>query len=225
MTLTIYNEIEQGTPEWHDVRRGIPTASTIAGIITPKTIKAANNPDSRAIVAHLVAERITGYTEPSYVSSEMERGHFEEPLARDVYSEHYALATEVGFMVRDDWGFRIGFSPDGVVGDDGLIEIKSRRQKKHLATILADEVPVENIAQCQVGLLVSGRGWLDYVSYCGGMPLWTKRVYPDPKWQTAIVEAVTAFEETAARMIATYTAAVEGRPVTERIDMYEEMGL
>jgi hypothetical protein len=86
-------------------------------------------------------------------------------------------------MVRDDWGFSLGYSPDGLVGDDGLIEVKCRRQKKHLQTILADEVPPENMAQLQCGLLVSGREWIDYVSYCGGMPMYVKRVYPD----TAVV--------------------------------------
>jgi len=84
-------------------------------------------------------------------------------------------------------------------------------------------VPLENMAQIQCGLLVTGRDWLDYVSFCGGMPLWTKRVLPDPKWHEAIIDAVSAFEESAAQMIATYQAAVDGRPATERIDQYAEM--
>ena len=103
------------------------------------------------------------------------------------------------------------------------IEVKSRRQKKHLATILADEVPIENVAQIQCGLLVSGRAWCDYISFCGGMPLWTKRVTPDPRWFDAIVAAVTGFEETAAHMVDTYTRAVAGLPMTERIDYDAEI--
>lgn len=126
-------------------------------------------------------------------------------------------------MVRDDWDFRIGFSPDGLIGDDGLIEIKAPRQKKHLSTILADEVPLENMAQCQTGLLVSGREWLDFISYCGGMPLFVKRVLPDPKWHEAIIEAVAQFEDSATQMLETYVAAIEGRPATERIDFFPEM--
>jgi hypothetical protein len=153
----------------------------------------------------------------------MERGTLDEPYARDKYAEHHAPVTELGFMVRDDWGFRIGYSPDGLVGDDGLIEIKSRRQKKHLATILADEVPLENMAQCQTGLLVSGRDWIDYVSYCGGMPLYVKRLLPDPKWQAAILEAVASFEDNAALMIANYQDSVAGLPPTERINHYEDL--
>ena len=223
MSLVVYNGFEQGDEEWHAARRGIITASVVGQFITPKTVKVALNDTARSAAIHLIAERITGYTEPTFVSADMDRGNFDEPLARDMYSEHFAPATEVGFMVRDDWGFRLGYSPDGVVGDDGLIEIKSRRQKKHLATILADEVPLENVAQCQAGLLVTGREWLDYVSFCGGMPLYVKRIYPDPKWHEAIVSAVAAFEETAADMIATYTAATQGLPIPERIDMYAEM--
>jgi len=222
MSLTIYDH-EQGSPEWHEARRGIITASVVGQLITPKTVKVASNDKTRGIAFHLIAERITEHVEPSFASFDMEEGHVNEPVARDIYSEHFAPAVEVGFMVRDDWGFRIGYSPDGVVGDDGLLEIKSRRAKKHLATILADEVPSENLAQCQTGLLVSGRKWLDYVSYCGGMPLWKKRVFPDPLWFHAITEAAAAFEESATTMTAAYHAATLGLPATERIEDAEEM--
>jgi hypothetical protein len=101
--------------------------------------------------------------------------------------------------------------------------IKSRDPKKHLATILADEVPAENIAQCQTGLLVTGRKWIDYTSYAGGMPLWTKRVYPDIRWHTAIKEAVELFEANAADITARYLAAIEGLPATEYIDHFAEL--
>jgi hypothetical protein len=104
-----------------------------------------------------------------------------------------------------------------------LIEIKSRAQKKHLQTILADEVPLENLAQIQCGLLVSGREWCDYVSFCSGMPLYVKRVLPDERWHEAIIEAVAFFEDNAADMIKTYTAAIDGRPMTERIEHFAEM--
>lgn len=223
ISLQVFDELEQGTDEWLAARCGIITASVVGQLITPKTIKPATNDTSRALIAHLAAERITGYVEPTHSSADMERGTMDEPYAREIYSEHYAPATEVGFMVRDDFGFRLGYSPDGLVGEDGLIEIKSRRQKIQLQTILDDTVPLENMAQIQCGLLVSGRDWLDYVSYCGGMPLYVKRVYPDINWFTAIKDAVTAFEDTAAQMLATYQAAVTGRPNTDRIDHFAEM--
>ena len=224
-SLQVFDDIEQGTDEWHAIRRGIITASVVGLLITAKTIKPASNDTSRALTASLVAERITGYTEPTHTSADMERGTLDEPYAREVYSEHYSEATETGFMVREFYGVRIGYSPDGLVGDNGLIEIKSRRQKIQLKTILDDEVPLENMAQIQCGLLVSGRDWLDYVSYCGGMPLYVKRVYPDQRWFDAIIAAARTFENNAATMIDTYQAAVAGRPNTDRIDHYLEMSI
>ena len=216
MSLIELPELIQGTEEWHDQRRGMVTASVVGRLVTPRTIKPASNDESRGLTAVLAAERITGYTDPNYVNSDMLRGIEDEPRARDLYSEKYAPATEVGFMVRDDWGFSIGFSPDGLVGDDGLIEVKSRRQKKQLQTILDDAVPIENMAQIQCGLLVSGRAWCDYLSYCGGMPMWVKRVLPDDRWFAAIVDAVEQFETTAAEMVAAYEKATKGLAPTER---------
>ena len=214
--IRTYTDLEQGTEEWFAVRRGMVTASVVGSLVTP-TLKVSNNETSRSLTALLVAERITGWTDPNYVSDDMLRGRYDEVLARDLYSKTYQPVTEVGFIVRDLEGVQIGYSPDGLVGSDGLIECKSRRAKKHIATILADEVPAENMAQCQAGLLTSGRAWCDYLSYCGGLPMWRKRVHPDPAWQAAIIAAVQAFEESAATMTAAYLAAVEGLPATERI--------
>jgi len=225
--LTIFEELEQGTDEWLAERCGILTASVIGSLITTKTLKVAANDTSRALIATLAAERITGHVEPIQPSRDMERGTLDEPYAREVYAEHYAPVNEIGFMVREDdgWGFKLGYSPDGLVGDKGLIEIKSRNQKKQLQTVLADEVPAENMAQLQTGLFVSGREWIDYNSYCGGMPMWTKRVEPDEKWHEAILQAATHAEELIQSAIATYTLAVEGLPATERIDHWAPLEL
>lgn len=222
MTITTL-EVEQGTEAWHDARRGIITASVIGKLITPKTIRPASNDTSRGMTAQLVAERITGWTEDTYASADMERGTFDEPYARDVYAEHYAPVTEVGFMTRDDWGYTIGFSPDGLVEHDGLIEIKSRKPKVQLETILDNEIPLENMAQIQCGLLVADRQWCDYVSYTAGMPLYVKRVLPDPVWQATILETVSQFEETAAELIAAYELATALMPMTERVTAFEEI--
>jgi hypothetical protein len=216
MSLHTYADIIQGSDEWLEARRGIVTSSVAGQLITPKTVKPATNTHSRALTAQLVAERITGWAEAPYVGHDMIRGTYDEPVALGIYADHYAPVTQVGFMVRDDWDVRIGYSPDALVGDDGLIEIKSRVPKHHLATIIAGEVPSEFVAQIQCGLLVSGRQWCDYVSFCGGMPMWRKRVEPDQQWFEAIVAAVGAFEQTAAEMVATYQAAVAGLPATER---------
>lgn len=219
--LTVYPDLIQGTDEWFDQRRGIVTASSIGKLITPSKLQPADNDTSRGLTALLVAERITGYTDPTFVSDDMLRGIYDEPRAVEHYGEHHAPVTTVGFMVREFGGLRIGFSPDGLVGDDGAIECKSEKAKIHLQTFLAGEVPAHHMPQLQCGLLVSGRKWIDFASYCGGMPMFVKRVLPDPRWFAAIVAAVEQFEQTAAEMVATYQAAVEGFPMTERIVDFE----
>lgn len=214
--LTIHKDLEQGSDLWHDVRRGIITASTVGKLITPKTIKPASNPESRSLTISIAAERITGYTEPTYVNDDMARGVEEEPIARNWYSENHAPVTEVGFMAEDKWGFQLGYSPDGLVGSDGLIEIKSRRQKTQLSTWLNDEPPIEVMAQLQCGLLVSGRQWIDYISWSSGMVPYVKRVLPNQKWFDAITDAVTTFEENVAVMVRTYQRKTQGMTPTER---------
>lgn len=217
-TLHVLPDIEQRSDAWFDQRRGMVTASIVGKLITP-TLKVADNDVSRGITAALVAERITGICETSFVSEDMWRGIEHEPYARDIYSGHYAEAVEVGFMRLDGDGWSLGYSPDGLVGEDGLIEIKCPRAKGHVNTILADEVPTYYMAQLQAALLVSGRKWCDYVSFHAGLPLFVKRVTPDPAWHEAITAAVTKFETTAAEMVAAYTEATKTLPATERIDM------
>jgi hypothetical protein len=218
MPLKTYTDLVQGTQEWLDARCGIITASVVGKLITPSTLKPASNDTARGVMKTLIAERLTGYVEPIRPTADMERGTFDEPIARSIYAEHHAPVQEVGFMVRDDWGTKIGYSPDGLVGDDGLIEVKSRKQRYQLETILTGEVPSMHMAQIQCGLLVSGREWLDYISYRDGMPLWTKRVLPDLRWQEAIIAAAQAFESLATSITDQYLRAIEGLPPTERID-------
>jgi putative phage-type endonuclease len=217
MTLTILDDLQQGSEQWFAARRGIVTASVVGKLITP-TLKVADNDTSRALTATLAAERICGWTEETAMNADMWRGVDSEPIARDIYSGHHQQAVEVGFMRRDEQGFSIGYSPDGLVGDDGLIEIKAPRAKTHLNTILADQVPPFYMPQLQCGLLVSGRKWIDFVSYVGGMPLYIKRVTPDADWFAAIGRAVSQFEVNVARIVADYQAATKNLPTTERID-------
>ena len=221
--LTVYAQLEQGSSEWLQARAGIVTASVVGQLLSPKTLKPADNDTSRALTRTLVAERITGHVEETFTTADMERGNLDEPYARDIYAEHYEPVQEVGFMVRDMGGFKLGYSPDGLVAHDGLIEIKSRKQKVHLATVLADEVPPANYAQLQCGLLVSGRAWIDYLSYCGGMALYRKRVHPDLRWFDAFTNAAHQLEMRANMMIAQYEEATKNAPATERINHYEEI--
>ena len=216
--IRYYNDIEQGGEEWLALRRGILTASEMRLILTP-TMRTASNDKERAHMFEILGQRITGYTEPHYISDDMLRGHEDEVAARIRYAEHFAPVTECGFVTNDDHGVVIGYSPDGLVGDDGLIECKSRRQKYQIETILADEVPAEYLLQCQTGLLVTGRKWLDFVSYCGGLPMVVKRVWPCPEIQQAIIAAASAFEQRLAAAQARYAEWLARQPViihTER---------
>lgn len=199
------------------------SVAAIAAETAPPVITVANNDTSHSMTATLAAERVTGFTEDTPMSRDMYRGVWAEPLARDLYSGHYQQAVEVGFMRRDGDGWTLGYSPDGLVGDDGLIEIKAPRSKTQLLTAIADKVPAHYMAQCQAALLVSGRKWLDFVSYVGGMHIYVKRVTPDPMWFAAIEAACRTFETNAAELVATYNKRVDGRPVAERIDFNLEV--
>lgn len=225
MALQIFQDLPQGSSEWKQARAGIVTASVVGKLITAKTMQPALNDTARLLTRQLVAERITGIVEDTPTSSAMLRGTLDEPYARDIYAEHYAPVTEVGFQVRELPGVRIGFSPDGLVGDDGIIEIKSRQQKHQLETIFSGQVPGQYMAQIQCGLLVSGREWCDFVSYSGGLPLFVKRVKPDDAWQQAVVDAAATFEDHAERMIAVFHDLSAGMPPTEYIDHFEEMDI
>lgn len=217
--LHTFPDVVQRTDEWYALRCGLITASEVGSLITSKTFAVASNDTSRGLASRAAAERITGHVDPTGMSYDMARGMDDEPFAVAAYSEHHAPVTECGFMTRS-WGYStLGYSPDGLVGDNGLIEIKSRRGKKHIDTVLSGRVPTEDIAQCQAGLFVSGRAWLDYVSFCGGMALWTVRVFPDPQWFTAIRAAVDAFEDAVDATVATYQEAVKGLPMTTRPPM------
>ena len=216
MNTPIYhNDIEQGTDAWLAIRNGILTASEIKLIMTP-TRKPANNDKSRAHIWEIAAQRISGHTEPRFITDDMIRGHNDEILARDLYSEKYAPVTECGFITRLIGGVTFGYSPDGLVGDDGLIEIKSRRQRYQVETIMSGQVPAEYMAQIQTGLMVTGRAWLDFISYSAGLPMFVSRVYPDFTYQAAITEAAIEFDEAVEAIIDTYNVEAEKYHKTER---------
>jgi putative phage-type endonuclease len=219
---TTYHNVEQGSDEWHALRCGILTASEIKHIITEKTLKPSNNEKTRAHVYEIAAQRISGYTEPQYISDDMLRGMADEILAIELYSEKYRHVDQVGFVTNNDLGFVIGYSPDGLIGrKEGLVEIKSRSQKYQVQTIANDEVPSEYMLQLQTGLFVTGREWLDFISYCGGLPMYVKRAYPDPTYIDAIKEAAIAFEQEVNAVVDRYKENSKGLQQTKRNDDFD----
>jgi hypothetical protein len=210
MTITVFHDLVQGSDEWFAARCGLLTASEMKLIITP-TLKAASNDKERTHLYELLAQRITGYVEPSYISESMLRGQVDEITARELYAEHYAPVQTVGFVTNDEWGFTLGCSPDGLVGDDGMIECKSRAQKYQIRTIADLAVDPDFVIQLQTGLLVIKREWNDHISYSAGLPMLTLRVHPDPVIQNAIIETAGAFEQRLAEKMKSYTTHLKSK--------------
>lgn len=229
--IKYFDDVEQGTQKWAELRCGILTASEMKLIITP-TLKVASNEKERSHLYELMAQRITGYVEPTFVSDDMLRGQGDEILARELYSKNYAPVTECGFVLNTHHGFKLGYSPDGLVGDEGQIEIKSRRQKYQIETIIEcmvdGKTPDEYMIQVQTGLLATKRKWCDYVTYCGGLHMATYRIFPDFAVQEAIVRAGQEFERRMADKMATFAniiASPDMRLIPTERAVEEEMVL
>ena len=208
MTIKYHNDILQGTEEWFAIRRGLLTASEMKNIITPKKLEIVKDPTH---LYELAAQRVSGFVEPTFVSNDMLRGKEDEIIARALYNEHYAPVTECGFITNDRWGFTLGYSPDWLVSDEGQAECKSQCQKYHFESIGAAELDPEFRIQIQTGLLVSERSFCDFVSFCGGLPMWTKKILPDLELQEKIVAAAFAAEEKIKAHIERYNEAMSAQ--------------
>ncbi len=212
--IKYHRDIEQGTEAWAALRIGKLTASEVRLILTP-TLKVADNDKTRRHVYEIAAQRTTNYVDPAYVGFDMLRGKEDEVEAQIAYNSTYAPVARCGFIENDEWGFTIGYSPDGLIGEDGLIEAKSRNQGLQFQSIVEclarGKVPEEHALQVQTGLLVSRRKWCDYISYCGGMYMATIRVEPDLEYHRAIVEAATAFEAKVKEKLGVYEKFVTSK--------------
>lgn len=226
--IAYYADMVQGSEEWAAARCGLLTASEMHLIVTPK-LKAASNDKERGHLYELLAQRITRYVEPRYISDDMLRGKDDEIDAVVLYCKTYATVYECGFVTNDKWGFTIGYSPDGLVGADGQVECKSRNQKYQIRTLVdyvsADAIDPDFMIQAQTGLMVTERSWCDLISYCGGLPMATVRVFPDATMQAAILDAARAFEARLAKAYATYEAvmASSARLLPTERKIYQEM--
>ncbi|MDP1598978.1 lambda exonuclease family protein [Phenylobacterium sp.] len=184
MAVEIFN-CEQGTPEWHEARRGIATASNFSKILAKGEGKVR-----ATYMRTLAGEIITGAVHEGFKSSSMERGNVMEAEAR----RFYALMTDedpkqVGF-VRNG---KTGYSPDSLIGDVGLLEIKTQQPDLLIETLDRDTFPSSHVAQCQGGLWVAEREWIDLVVYWPKMPLFRKRLYRDDAYIASLARAVDIF--------------------------------
>ena len=219
-------DIEQGSPEWADLRLGIITASAIGGLLTGSGA-IANNATSRGLYHRLLAERITGEADDSFSNMHTMRGHLLEPYARELYARDHAhdAVSECGFVTSVIEGVTLGYSPDGLVGSDGLIEIKSRLAKHQLALLLSpsEPVPSEYMAQLQAGMLITGRQWCDFVSYSPGLPLYVYRVTPDPGMVTTMIQAAKVTESWISDGWERYQRLLEQSPATPKVNIDQEI--
>lgn len=198
MTVTIYeitDDFYQGSDSWYAARCGILTSSNMDLCITKANLDVANNDKKRSHVWEIAAQRVTKYVEPQYLSDDMIRGHESEELAVSLYEQNYGPVQRACFITNDSLEFTLGYSPDGLIGDRGIVEVKSPRQKGHMKTIVEGKLPDDHVIQVQTELLVSGRDFCKFISYHGGMPMFTINVDADYKIQEAIIRAAQAFEE------------------------------
>jgi putative phage-type endonuclease len=173
--------MEQRTPEWHAARLGKVTASRVADVVA-KT-KTGYSTSRMNYMAELICERLTGTQGAFYSNAAIQWGVEKEPDARAAYEEAVGMfVVEVGFIPHNTISMA-GASPDGLVGDGGLVEIKCPITATHIETLLGQSVPSRYNTQMQWQMACTGRQWCDFVSFDPRMPermqIWIKRVDRD----------------------------------------------
>lgn len=182
---------EQGSQEWLQSRLGKPTASNFGKLITP-TGKPSASADG--YINELIAQKITGEIPEFYTNDAMARGTELEPHAKAAYEFIYDVeVVEVGLCLHDT--LECGASPDGLVNDDGGIEIKCPLPHNHVAYLRAGEVPGKYMPQIQGCLWITGREWWDFMSYHPSMENLIVRVYRDEAYIQKLADAVTSAVE------------------------------
>lgn len=224
--IKYHYDVIQGTDEWLKLRMGLLTASEMKKIITPAKLGIAANEEAKKHYDDILGQRIDPSIREFYMNDDMLRGHDDEPYAVEAYEEKYGNKVDhCGFITNTGpWG-TLGYSPDGLIGDNGLLEIKSKSIKLQTKLIMdhivgrSDKlIPDENMLQCQTGLFVTEREWIDFVSYCNGHPMATIHVEPIEKYQDAIRDASIHFEETLQENKRLYFDVIQNDP---RITMTE----
>ena len=189
--------IEQGTDEWFAARVGKVTASRVADIIAKTKTGYSSSRDN--YMAQLICERLTNQKAESFTNAAMQHGTETEPLARAAYEAlKDVLVDEVGFIPHPQI-LMAGASPDGLVGEDGLIEIKCPNTATHIDTLLSETVPTKYYTQMQFQLASTGRKWCDFVSFDNRLPeelqLFIKRVPRDDTYIKLMEAEIVQFIE------------------------------
>jgi putative phage-type endonuclease len=185
--------MEQRSEEWFQARLGKVTASRVADVLAK--IKSGESASRRNYKIQLVSERLTGERQESYINQAMQDGIDREQFAKDRYVQEHGEVEEVGFMQHPT--LEAGASPDGLVGEDGIIEIKCPMGGTHTESLMSQDVPSKYIPQIQFQLRCSGRKWCDFVSYHPMFPkhlqLFVKRVEADKVYQAELDKEIELF--------------------------------
>jgi putative phage-type endonuclease len=185
--------MEQRSEEWFQARLGKVTASRVADVLAK--IKSGESASRRNYKIQLVSERLTGEKQETYINQAMQDGIDREAFARDRYVQQFGEVEEVGFIKHPT--LEAGASPDGMVGDDGILEIKCPMGSTHTETLMTQDVPSRYVPQIQFQLLVTGRKWCDFVSYNPMFPehlqVFVKRVEADLVYQKELESEVKQF--------------------------------
>ena len=187
--------MDQGTEEWFTIRIGKVTASRVADVIAKTKTGYSASRDN--YMAQLICERLTGLKGESFTNAAMQHGTDTEPLARAAYEAFQdILVDEVGFVPHPSI-IMAGASPDGLVGDDGLLEIKCPNTATHIETLLSQSVPGKYNTQMQFQMACTGRQWCDFVSFDNRLPdelqLFVKRVPRDNDFIKQMEDEVVKF--------------------------------
>ena len=188
-------EIIQGSDQWKALRLGKVTASRVADVVA--RTKTGYGASRANYAAQLIAERLTGVPAESYTNAAMQHGTDTEPEARSAYEFYQGVTVaEVAFVAHPTIA-EAGCSPDGLVGDAGMVEIKCPNTATHLETLLGQSVPGKYEKQMQFQMACCGRKWVDFVSYDPRMPehmrLFVMRVERDDKQIAELETEVTMF--------------------------------
>lgn len=191
--MQIITDIEQGSAEWLALRLGIVTMSELECLLVNGKGEAGFGTGAFSYMDQLIGERITGEAaELPFTTRATERGHEYEVIARGLYEAREDVHAAKAAIILNHG---CGYSPDGLIGAEGLIEVKSKLPKFQVGVILANEIPKEHVAQCQGGLWVAESEWIDFVSYWPGMPLFVKRAHRDEAMIRKIAWRVRTFYE------------------------------
>lgn len=192
---------EQGTDEWRRARLGLPTASEF-DTVQAKGRGGGESVARRKYMLTLIGERLTGEIAPDgYSNAHMERGKLMEAEARAAYAFMADVEPQQVGFVRNGIA---GASPDSMIGESGLLEIKTKLPHLHLDVLQQDRLPPDHVAQVQGQLWVSGREWCDFVSYWPKLRLFVKRVHRDEQYIATLKIAVEQFTEELLRLEATF---------------------